>query len=227
MELSPDLEQRLRELLRVFLEENAKINLSALRTEEACWIGNILDSLAFLEISAKLAASRTQLSLLDIGTGGGFPLLPLAMALPEWRLTGADAVGKKIRAVETMAKTLGLPNVRVVAGRTEELGRMPEHREQYDIVTARAVAELSVLLEYCAPFAKIGGHVVLWKSTHIEEELAKSVRAQEFLHCPLTMTHRYTLPGDFGERQLLVFTKKAAVGKEFPRPVGMAKKKPL
>lgn len=225
MQPAPALEHRLRGLLRVFLAENEKLNLSALRTEERCWTGNILDSLGFLDTGWQLEAGSWK--LLDIGTGGGFPLLPLAIAMPEVQCTGLDAVAKKIRAVERIAGTLGLRNVHTVTGRAEAIGRSSAHRQQYDVVTSRAVAPLPVLLEYTAPFVRDDGYVVLWKSMHCEAELDRSRRAQEILHCNLERTHRYTLPDLYGERQLLIFRKTAPTPEEFPREVGMAKRKPL
>lgn len=227
MHLTSDLEAKLRELLRVFLAENEQINLSALRTEEKCWIGNILDSLPLLDVLPQIPNLAPRPSLLDVGTGGGFPLLPLAIAMPEWQCIGIDAVAKKIRAVEEMSAALRLNNVRLRAGRTEDLGRDRQYRDRNDIVTARAVAPLNVLLEYCAPFAKPGGFIALWKSLHIENELDESRGAQKTLNCVLERTHRYTLPGDFGERCILLFRKNGTTPTGYPRPVGIAKKKPL
>ncbi|MBI1813099.1 16S rRNA (guanine(527)-N(7))-methyltransferase RsmG [Candidatus Peregrinibacteria bacterium] len=219
-------EGRLCKLVDIFLEENAKINLSALRTTEKCWIGNVLDSLALLEIFPK-SEVRSLKSTMDIGTGGGFPLFPLAISLPEATLTGVDATKKKIDAVDRIAKKFDLKNVHLICGRAETFGRDSKLRERFDIVTARAVAPVTVLLEYCAPFARVGGHIVLWKSMDIEEELEESKRAQEELSCALLEKHRYRLPKNYGERQLLVFRKTATTTGEFPRGVGVAKKKPL
>lgn len=224
MTIDPALETTLRALTARFLEENAKLNLSALRTEDACWTGNILDSLALLEI---LPQFDKHASVLDVGTGGGFPLLPLALALPQTRFTGMDAVQKKVAAVQRIASDLGISNVTLVAGRTEELGQSPEHRERYDLVLARAVAPLATLLEYVSPFCAVGGSMVLWKSLHIDEEMQASLSARTTLSAHLVLTHRYVLPGDWGERQLLVFRKAAALSGDYPRPVGTAKKNPL
>jgi 16S rRNA (guanine527-N7)-methyltransferase len=114
-----------------------------------------------------------------------------------------------------------------IAERTEVLGRDVKHREKYDVVTSRAVAPLNVLLEYCSPFAKVNGQIVVWKSMHIDEELAASANAQKMLGCALTSTHEYTLPGDFGTRQLLIFTKTKTLPMEYPRKVGIPKQQPL
>jgi len=222
--LSPDLERRLTSLRDRVLDENTRINLTALREPEKCWIGNVLDSLPLLDCVDKLGGATT---LLDVGTGGGFPLLPLAVALPEWTLTGLDSTGKKIEAVRRIAAAEGLSNIRLVTARAEDAARDPLHREQYDVVTARAVADLSVLLEYTSPFAKQGGFIVLWKSLHAHEEISQSAKAQHLLHVPFAFSHTYALPGDFGERQLLVFRKGAATPKLYPRPTGMPGKEPL
>ena len=227
MQISSELDEKLRLLLRVFLAENANINLSALRTEEACWVGNILDSLGLMEIPEQKKLKPESASFIDIGTGGGFPLLPLALAYPESHFTGLDSIKKKIDALGRIAKAANIPNITLVADRAEALGQSKKYREQYDIVTSRAVAPLNTLLEYCSAFAKVGGAIVLWKSVHIDDELKASEKAQQRLRCPLEKTFTYTLPLDFGSRQLLIFRKNGPLDKKYPREVGMAKKEPI
>ncbi len=222
--MPPDPQRR---LLSRFLEENAKLNLSALRTEDACWHGNILDSLALMDVLQPGGAIPVPATLIDIGTGGGFPLLPLAIALPEAQCTGLDSIRKKIDTIGRIAADLHLTNVQLIAERTERAGRDPALRDAFDLVTARAVAALPQLLEHAAPFAKPGGHLVCWKSLHIAEELAASAEAQRALHCPLIARHTYDLGGDWGTRQLLIFRKEAPTPKRFPREVGVAGKTPL
>lgn len=212
-------------MLHIFLEENTKLNLSALRTPELCWTGNILDSLALLDIVQELTAHSPQPKLVDIGTGGGFPLLPLAICLPDLRLTGIDATQKKIDAIARMVSALDLRNIDLLCGRTEDLGH--HFREEFDIVTARAVAPINTLLEYCSPLAKVGGFVVLWKSMHIDEELKESLLARAELSCHLIKQYEYDLGGDWGKRQLLVFEKTAPLSKKYPRKRGVPKKEPL
>lgn len=227
MHLTPDLEQRLRQLVQIFLVENAKVNLSAFRTEESCWIGNILDSLAALDDLSQLVTRNPQLRVLDLGTGGGFPLLPLALSLPAVHFTGLDATQKKIDAVRRIAEAMELKNVELISGRAETLGNDKRYREQFDVVTARAVAEINVLLEYCSPFTKVGGKIILWKSMDIDQELKESEKAQKEFRCALKDRHIYELPGDFGKRQLLIFEKMGKLSNSYPRAVGVAKKKPL
>lgn len=226
MNLTHEMDQRLHDLVKAFLHENANINLSALRTEDACWHGNILDSLALADAVEKKLINAPHM-MMDVGTGGGFPLLPLTMMYPEATCFGVDSIGKKVAAVTRIAQTVGLKNVKVIAERSENLVRKPEHREKYDTVTARAVAPLNVLLEYVTPFARIGGHVILWKSTHIDEELAAAEKATSALGCILVDRYQYDLGGDWGTRQLLIYKKETKTSKIYPRAIGEAKAKPL
>ena len=224
--LNETMEKNLQALLHLFLEENAKLNLSAFRSEEDCWHGNVLDSLPALELDI-VAKAQDGATLLDIGIGGGFPLLPLALALPQMSFTGLDATQKKVDATQRIVDALEVKNVTLLCGRTEELGREPQHREQYDIVTARAVAPLNTLLEYASPFVKPGGYIICWKSMQIEQELQNSLLARAELSCQLTDQHPYTLPDKWGERQLLIFEKRGPINKKYPRSVGIPKKKPI
>lgn len=226
MHIPSEHDEQLRRLMRVFLAENVNINLSALRTEETCWYGNILDSLAFQELALSETMKKPGATLLDIGTGGGFPLLPLAIIYPQADCTGLDSIRKKIDAIMRIVTQVGI-KITGVAERAEVLGHDKKYREQFDVVTSRAVAPLNQLLEYCVPFAKVDGHIVLWKSLHIDDELAASVTAQTKLHCELVEAHQYDLGGDWGTRQLLVFKKTGATPAKYPREVGMAKKEPL
>ena len=223
---SPELDQRLHALVAAFLHENANINLSALRTEDTCWHGNVLDSLALTD-AVDTGLIPAPHMLMDIGTGGGFPLLPLAMVYPDARCTGVDSIGKKVAAVGRITQSTGLTNVTVIAERSENLARSPTHCEKYDTVTARAVAPLNILLEYASPFARIGGHVILWKSMHIDEELTQAKNAASILGCTLVDRYQYDLGGDWGTRQLLIYRKEEKTPKIYPRAVGDAKAKPL
>ena len=221
--ITPDIEQRLKDLNSAFLEENSKLNLSAFRTEESCWIGNVMDSLAALDVKIFTDAA----SILDIGTGGGFPLLPLAICLPDTNFTGMDSTEKKIEAIQRILDKMSIPNVSLICGRAEELGRNSEYREKFDIITARGIAALNTLLEYCAPFAKEKGFIVAWKSLNIDQEMKDSLLARAELSCHLDESYKYELPEDFGKRQLLIFNKTSKTSDKYPRVVGMPKKNPL
>ncbi len=225
VELPSDVETKLRDLVSVFLQENSRANLSALRTEEACWTGNVLDSLAGLELDVLKESESVRLA--DVGTGGGFPLLPLAICFPQHQFVGIDSTNKKVQAVSRIIEYLKLPNVQVSSDRLETHGHDPAFREQFDVVTARAVASLNTLLEYTSPFCRVGGQVVCWKSSQIAREIEESKAAQVALKCALVSQQRYVLPEPHGTRQLLIFNKQGKLGEFYPRPVGVPKKKPL
>lgn len=225
--IPPEFEPRLRQLVDCFLEENAKINLSAYRTPETCWDGNVRDSLAVLDVAERIGLIDGA-SVLDVGTGGGFPLLPVAVCRPGARFAGLDSTRKKIEAVRRIVETVGIWNVeKLIDERTEVVGHSRHEREQYDVVLARAIGSLPVLLEYCSPFAKVGGRLVIWKSLHIAEELTACRRAEDTLQCEREEAFVYDLGEELGERQLLIYRKIGPTPREYPRGVGMAKKSPL
>lgn len=206
MHVSEDIERQLRELVRVFLEVNSKVNLSAFRTEERCWVGNILDSIALLDvpgIRSQLSIAHCQ--LLDVGTGGGFPLLPLAITLPDVHVVGVDSTRKKIEAVRRIVRTLQLHNVELIWGRAEEFGQSDVHREHYDVVTIRAVKKIAENLTLAAPFVKPGGMIVLWKSMNIAKEISDAQPTMAKFSYALEGRHEYELSERFGKRQLLLF----------------------
>ncbi len=228
--LSPEQDQKLARLVDVFLAYNSQINLSAFRTPEHVRVGNVLDSLAFLESAEQLLGKdwrEQKLTILDLGTGGGFPLLPLAIVMPNARFVGLDAVRKKIDAVKAIAKELGIENAELVCNRAEDLARHEDVRAKFDIVTARAVAPLNVLLEYALPFLKVGGIAVFCKSLHIADELRASLSASTELRAKLTGNFTYTLPEDWGQRTILVFKKIEPTPEAYPRRNGLPKIKPL
>lgn len=228
--ISPEAEHELRRLVEIFLKENEQTNLTAIRDPEAAWNGHVLDSLAMLEILPFLQEKqRTQNvhKILDIGTGGGFPLLPIAFMLPETQCIGLDSTAKKLKAVQRMADAMEMKNVSTLVGRTEDLAHDPVLRETFDIVTARAVAEIPVLLEYAVPFLKVDGLVVLWKSLSVESEMASAEHAEKVLLTHFIHRHTYELPEPFGKRQLLLFQKTAKTDPRYPRAVGVPKSKPL
>jgi 16S rRNA (guanine527-N7)-methyltransferase len=177
------LETRQQEQLDVFarllLEENRTTNLTAIRDLDGIQSRHFEDSLVGLEILEELAIDTNTSEgtfrrprLLDVGSGAGLPGLVLAIVLPDWDIVSLEATGKKARFQRLVAKTLDLKNVFVVEGRAEEMAHHPEYREQFDAVTARAVAALPILAELCVPFLRPDGHFLAWKGPRLEEELA-------------------------------------------------------
>ena len=164
-------------LADIILGWNEKINVTAIREKSEFMKKNVEDSLSILgrpEISSALR-------ILDLGTGGGFPGLPLAIACPEKSFVLMDSVSKKLKVVADAAERLGLENVEVIHARAEDLARMPEYRESFDLVVSRAVANMSTLSEYCLPFVKKGGWFVAYKTVSAEEEIKAAAKAIRML----------------------------------------------
>ena len=177
----------------------------------------------------KAAACISQnATVADIGCGGGFPILPLAIVRPDLKLTGIDSTEKKIRYVQSTADALGL-NVTAISGRAEDLAKDPQYRDGFDVVISRAVARLNVLDELCMPFVKIGGQFVAMKGAAGQEELDEAKNGIQKLGGELVAADEYTLyTADAEERRVMIqIAKKTATPKEFPRAFGTIKKKPL
>ena len=154
-----DKTMQLEKLRDVILEWNERINVTAIRDPKEFDQKNVQDSLSICGL-AEYEGART---VLDLGTGGGFPGLPLAVVSPEKSFVLADAVGKKLKVVQAAAQALGLVNVETVHGRAEDMAKTKVHRERYDLVVSRAVANMATLSEYCLPFVKTGGFFVAYK----------------------------------------------------------------
>jgi 16S rRNA (guanine527-N7)-methyltransferase len=234
LEFEPGELERLGRYLGLLLETNQTMNLTAVRDEAAAWKRHIFDSLTLVPFLADLPEGSR---VIDVGSGGGLPGIPLAIALPSLRFTLLEATGKKADFLRTVARALPLPNVNVISDRAETLGhdrgtrhgqgRTPGHREVYDAVVSRAVARLPTLLELTVPFAKPpaapnpSGMVLLVKGERAQEELAE---AQGALHL-LKAVHTQTVETPTG--RVLVIEKGAATPRIYPRANGEPKRVPL
>lgn len=200
------------------LEVNQQMNLTAVRDAEGVWIRHVVDSLALL---SHLRGDLEQRAL-DLGSGGGLPGIPLAIMRPDMAWTLVDSVAKKARFLEETASALGLKNVRVDSRRAEVLGRDPAFREQFHVVTARAVARLPSLLELTVPLLRVKGVFYAMKGQQALDELREARRAMERLSVDLR--HEEETPE--GGR-LLLFKKVRETAKVYPRAVGIPNKEPL
>jgi 16S rRNA (guanine527-N7)-methyltransferase len=214
-------------LLRaLLLEWNARINLTAITDPAEIETRHFLDSLTCaLPIPPHLW--KIPQRALDIGSGAGFPALPLAIAFPQWQVTSLDATGKKVRFQQEAVAALGLENVRPVHGRAEELIRQPGERSRYQFVTARAVAALPTLLEYCCPFTYTSCRIVLPKKGDLTEELAAGERAAAALGALLHDPIPVTIPPLDDGRVLVVADQMRRCPPQYPRPAGAPTKHPL
>jgi 16S rRNA (guanine527-N7)-methyltransferase len=210
----------------LLIEWNARVNLTAITAPEEIVTRHFLDSLT-CALAVPIERRAASLRALDVGSGAGFPALPLAIAYPRWRVTALEATAKKVRFMEAACAELGLRNVRPLVGRAEEVARKQGQRGRYDLVTARAVAALPTLLEYCCPFARVGGLCVLPKKGDLAEELAAGRRAAHTLAARLLDPVLVAVPPLDDGRVLLVARQERPCPAEYPRPAGAPAQRPL
>lgn len=204
-----------------FLNEyNKKVNLTSITEEKEVWIKHFLDSV----IGEKFFEKNS--SVIEIGSGGGFPSIPLKIIRSDLSFTLCDSTGKKCEYLKEAVKSLGLENVEVVCARAEDLGKNPVYREKFDVVTARAVARLNTLSEYCLPLCKVGGKFVAYKG-EASEEIKEAVNAVEILGGKISAVEKTELPFGSGERNIVVIDKIKKTPPSYPRGNGKERKKPL
>jgi 16S rRNA (guanine527-N7)-methyltransferase len=207
-------------------EWNEKFNLTAIKSPADVEIKHFADSLSCLSVIRQTSNVKRQ-SLIDVGTGAGFPGLPLKIVCPELKLTLVESVGKKVAFLEYIVGRLELKEVTVIKGRAEEVGQDGAHREKYDWAAARAVAELPILLEYLLPLVKIGGKALAQKGESAPVETHGAERAAKILGGCLAHITPVELPGVVEPRYLVVFDKVAATPGKYPRRAGVPSKEPL
>jgi 16S rRNA (guanine527-N7)-methyltransferase len=205
------------------LEWNQKFNLTAIRDVESIRTKHFLDS-----FSCILAwKANPPAHLVDVGTGAGFPGLPLKILYPSMKLTLVESVGKKAMFCQHIVSVLGLENVNVVQARAEALGQNPKHREKYDWAVARAVANLNVLSEYLIPLIRIGGRMLAQKGESGPAEAQSAEEAMKLLGGKLEQLIPVNLPGVADDRYLVIVDKVAATPPKYPRKPGVPGKTPL
>lgn len=240
---SRDKEETLRKYMELVLERNQHVNLTAITDPEEFIEKHYVDSLAVAGLEEFRKAER----VMDIGTGGGFPGVPLAVAFPEKRFTLADSLNKRIRIIQEFCDELGIGNVTAIHGRAEDLGRKEDLREQFDVCVSRAVADLRVLAEYCLPFVKRGGYFIAYKGAGCEEEVRGAEHAIDLLGGQIegivpafarrrdgsmseSNGRRRGVPGiheNMREHRLVIIRKAEHTPKAYPRKAGTPAKKPL
>lgn len=207
------------------LADYEEANIVGERDLDALVLDHVLDSLSCLLLEALRSARRVA----DVGSGGGLPGVPIKVARPELEVALIEATGKKAHFMRRAVRELSLSGAVVVNARAEEVGRAEKHRGRYDVVTARAVAPLAVLAEYCVPLMRVGGHVVAMKGRLAEDEMGPGRRAAEMLGAEVSQVVRVPLLSAIHpkERSLVVLKKVTRTPVEYPRRPGMAKKRPL
>ncbi|GLV56162.1 ribosomal RNA small subunit methyltransferase G [Dictyobacter sp. S3.2.2.5] len=221
------LPQSLEEAFLLYRQElldwNTRFNLTAIKDPGEVLIKHFLDSLSLLQIYD----AQKEIHLLDIGTGPGFPGLPLKIARPEWKVTLIEATGKKTTFLQHMVDLLHVKDVEIIHGRAEDIAHKRGYRGNFDLVTARAVSSLSALLECSAPFCRVGGAIVLPKKGEMGDELVQGKRAARLLGVRLKSDIPVTLNGLDDGRRLLYWEQYKTCPTQYPRSWAALTKSPL
>ncbi|KYG89815.1 16S rRNA methyltransferase G [[Bacillus] sp. KCTC 13219] len=207
----------------LLVEWNEKMNLTAITDLEGVYLKHFYDS-----ISASFYFDFTKVtSVCDVGAGAGFPSLPIKICFPHLKITIVDSLNKRITFLNHLSEELHLENVEFVHARAEEFGQNAKYREKFDVVTARAVARLSVLSELCVPLVKEGGQFVALKAAAGKQELADAKKAITTLGITLKEEFLFELPVEESERTLYIFNKVKSTPKKYPRKPGVPNKTPI
>lgn len=204
-------------------EWNEKINITTITDDQEIDIKHFIDSLSVI-LSGKFQDKK---KVIDIGTGGGFPGIPLKIYNKDLDITLLDSLNKRIIFLSEVIRELKMDNIVPIHGRAEELGIKNEYREAYDICVSRAVASLDTLSEYCIPFVKVGGYFISMKGPNVEEEVNASSKAIEVLGCKVEDIKYITLPGTDITHSLVIIKKIRNTPKKYPRGGGKPKKSPI
>jgi len=207
----------------LLVEWNEKMNLTGITEKDAVYEKHFYDSISL----ARFVEMKQDVRLADIGSGAGFPSLPLKICFPHIQVTIVDSLNKRVQFLKHVTEQLGLKNVDCVHGRAEDIARLPAHRDRYHIVTARAVARLSALTELCLPFARQGGIFAAMKGVDPDEELNEAKRCIRELKGKIRTVHPMKLPIEQSERHIILIDKIEATPKKYPRKAGLPLKQPI
>ena len=226
IELSGEQIEQFIKFYEMLVEKNKVMNLTAITEFEEVIVKHFLDSLALVKVvgKEKLASG---INIIDVGTGAGFPGIPLKIAFPDINITLLDSLNKRINFLKEVSLELKLENVEFIHGRSEDFGRNPQYREKFDICVSRAVANLATLSEFCVPFVKQGGYFIPYKAGDCGKEVEESVTAVDKMGGSISKTLEYIVPSSDLNRVLLLIKKEKATPKAYPRKAGTPAKEPI
>ena len=215
--------EQLNNFHRILCEWNEFMNLTGITEYNEVVIKHFVDSLA---VNCVYSFKKTD-RVVDIGTGAGFPGIPLKIMYPDTSFTLLDSLNKRIKFLDEVIKINSLDGIETLHGRAEDYARDKNYREAFDVCVSRAVANLSTLSEYCLPYVKVGGVFISYKAGQLDEELKASERAIKLLGGEIKEVHKLTLPDTDIDRTFVVIKKTAATSKKYPRKAGLPSKEPL
>lgn len=223
IELNEKQIQQFIDYYELLVEKNKVMNLTGITEWEEVVQKHFIDSLALVRATSLSGKAK----ILDMGTGAGFPGIPLKIAFPELELVLLDSLNKRIKFLQEVIDHIGLTGIEAYHGRAEEFAKKEDFREQFDLVVSRAVANLATLSEYCIPYVKVEGSFIPYKSGEIAEELQQSKKAIELLGGELKEVKEFMLPDSDISRSLVIIEKKEKTKKKYPRMGGKPSKEPL
>lgn len=207
----------------MLVEWNKVMNLTGITEYDEVVMKHFVDSLSIVKINGLDDVK----SIIDVGTGAGFPGIPLKIAFPEMKITLLDSLNKRINFLNAVIDELGLEDIETIHGRAEDFAKKVDYREQYDLCVSRAVANLSTLSEYCLPYVKVGGSFIPYKSGEIDEELNNSKKAVQILGGQIEEVVKFQLPDTDIGRSFVKIKKIKNTAKKYPRKAGLPAKEPL
>lgn len=207
----------------MLVEWNKVMNLTGITKRDEVDEKHFVDSLSVVQVFDVDKCKK----VIDVGTGAGFPGIPLKILFPDMEITLLDSLNKRIQFLNAVIEELGLKKINTIHGRAEDFAKKEEYREQYDLCVSRAVANLSTLSEYCLPYVKVGGAFVPYKSGEIDEEVNAAKNAVKILGGKIVQVKKFTLPGSDIGRSFVKISKVSKTAKRYPRKAGLPSKEPL